>query len=54
MPLCLTGSSTRSDCGYATMFWDGPHRMLDGDSAVATDLRLGGLWVSGLMDTPGR
>ena len=33
---------------------DGPHRLLDADSAVATDLRLGGLWVSGLMDTPGR
>jgi hypothetical protein len=49
----LTGSSTRSDCGHATMFWDGPHRLLDADSAVATDLRPGGL-VSGLRDTPGR
>jgi Periplasmic binding protein-like domain len=49
---CLTGSSTRGDCGYATRSWDGPHWLLDADSAaVTTDLRLAG---SSGGATPGR
>ena len=44
MSRCLTGSITRGDRDYATRAWDGRHRLLDADSAAATDLRPAGYW----------